>query len=196
MNFTNDFKNQLSENINTHSTLLGLKKEINQSIKKIYQALKKKGKILFCGNGGSAADAQHLAAEYLVRLRKNINREPLSAITLAQDASTLTACGNDFSFDDIFLRPFKALAAKNDVLVCITTSGNSNNIIKVLKEAKKKKILTISFLGNNGGQAKKFSDIKLIVDSKITARIQECHIFLGHFILEQVENMLLKKRLK
>jgi D-sedoheptulose 7-phosphate isomerase len=85
------------------------------------------------------------------------------------------------------------LVAKNDVLVCITTSGNSNNIIKVLKEAKKKKILTISFLGNNGGQAKKFSDIKLIVDSKITARIQECHIFLGHFILEQVENMLLKK---
>jgi D-sedoheptulose 7-phosphate isomerase len=193
MNFTKDFKNQLSENINTHSTLLRLNKEINQSIKKIYQALKKKGKILFCGNGGSAADAQHLAAEYLVRLRKNINREPLSAITLAQDASTLTACGNDFSFDDIFLRPFKALAAKNDVLVCITTSGNSNNIIKVLKEAKKKKILTISFLGNNGGQAKKFSDIKLIVDSKITARIQECHIFLGHFILEQVENMLLKK---
>lgn len=196
MNFTNDFKNQLSENINAHSTLLGLNKEINQSIKKISQALKKKGKILFCGNGGSAADAQHLAAEYLVRLRKNINREPLPAITLAQDASTLTACGNDFSFDDIFLRPFKALVAKNDVLVCITTSGNSNNIIKVLKEAKKKKILTISFLGNNGGQAKKFSDIKLIVDSKITARIQECHIFLGHFILEQVENMLLKKRLK
>jgi D-sedoheptulose 7-phosphate isomerase len=193
MSFTNDFKNQLSENINTHSTLLGLNKEINQSIKKIYQALKKKGKILFCGNGGSAADAQHLAAEYLVRLRKNINREPLSAITLAQDASTLTACGNDFSFDDIFLRPFKALVGKNDVLVCISTSGNSNNIIKVLKEAKKKKILTISFLGNNGGQAKKFSDIKLIVDSKITARIQECHIFLGHFILEQVENMLLKK---
>ena len=140
MNFTNDFKNQLSENINTHSTLLGLNKEINRSIKKIYQALKKKGKILFCGNGGSAADAQHLAAEYLVRLRKNINREPLPAISLAQDASTLTACGNDFSFDDIFLRPFKALVAKNDVLVCITTSGNSNNIIKVLKEAKKKNI--------------------------------------------------------
>ena len=133
MNFTNDFKNQLSENIKTHSALLGLNKEINQSIKKIYQALKKKGKILFCGNGGSAADAQHLAAEYLVRLRKNINRDPLPAITLAQDASTLTACGNDFSFDDIFLRPFKALVAKNDVLVCITTSGNSNNIIIVLK---------------------------------------------------------------
>ena len=193
MNFNNDLKKQVSENIYTHATLLRLNQQINISIKKIYKSIKKKGKILFCGNGGSAADAQHLTAEYLVRLRKNLNRDPIPAITLAQDTSTLTACGNDFSFDDIFLRPFKALVAKNDVLICISTTGNSNNIIKVLKEAKKKKILTISFLGNGGGQAKKFSDIKLIVASKVTSRIQECHIFLGHFILEQVENMILKK---
>lgn len=194
MNFNNNLKKQVSENIYTHATLLRLSQQINISINKIYKSIKKKGKILFCGNGGSAADAQHLTAEYLVRLRKNLNRDPIPAITLAQDTSTLTACGNDFSFDDIFLRPFKALVAKNDVLICISTTGNSNNIIKVLKEAKKKKIFTISFLGNGGGQAKKFSDIKLIVASKVTSRIQECHIFLGHFILEQVENMILKKK--
>ena len=135
-------------------------------------------KIMFCGNGGSAADAQHLAAEYLVRLRPNVNRKPLPAISLAQDTSTLTACGNDFGFNDIFLRPFQALASKHDVLICITTSGNSKNIIKVLKEAKKKKISSICFLGNNGGQAKKLGNINIIVNSKTTA----CKIFLLSFM--------------
>ncbi len=194
MNLINDLKIQLSSNINTHLKLLTLHKEINQSIKNIYKSLGNGGKILFCGNGGSAADAQHLAAEYLVRLRSDINRKPVPAITLAQDTSTITACGNDYSFDDIFLRPFQAIARKNDVLVCLTTSGNSKNILKVLKEAKKRKILTVGFLGNKGGSAKNFCDIKLIVNSKITSRIQECHIFLGHFILEQIENLLIKNK--
>ena len=146
--------------------------------------------MLFCGNGGSAADAQHLAAEFLVRLRPHINRSPIPALTLTQDTSTLTACGNDFSFDDIFLRPFMALAQKNDVLICISTSGNSNNILKVLKEAKKTGIYSVCFLGKNGGEAKSFANKSLIVPSNDTARIQECHIFLGHFILEKVEDFL------
>ena len=160
--------------------------------KVIAQAIKDGKKLMLCGNGGSAADAQHLAAEFLVRLRPHINRNPIPAITLAQDTSTLTACGNDYSFDDIFLRPFQALAKNNDVLICISTSGNSKNILKVLKEAKKKDILTIGFLGNNGGKAKKYCDYKLIVKSGETARIQECHIFLGHFIFQKVEDNLLK----
>jgi D-sedoheptulose 7-phosphate isomerase len=170
--------------------------DIIEVIRSIQNKLKKNGKILFCGNGGSAADAQHLVAEFIVRLRPHINRNPIPAITLAQDTSTLTACGNDYSFEDIFLRPFKALARKNDVLICISTSGNSKNILKVLKEARKKKIYSVCFLGKGGGKAKRFSNISLIIPSNNTARIQECHIFLGHFILEKVEDFLIiKKRL-
>ena len=119
---------------------------------------------------------------------------PIPAMTLAQDTSTITACGNDYSFDDIFLRSFQALAKRNDILLCISTSGNSKNILKVLKEAKKKKIYTICFLGKGGGKAKKISDTSLIINSNNTARIQECHIFLGHFILEKVEDLILSKK--
>jgi D-sedoheptulose 7-phosphate isomerase len=190
-----ELKNQLEENIKVHYGLIKLSNDIIEVIRSIQNKLKKNGKILFCGNGGSAADAQHLVAEFIVRLRPHINRNPIPAITLAQDTSTLTACGNDYSFEDIFLRPFKALARKNDVLICISTSGNSKNILKVLKEAKKK-IYSVCFLGKGGGKAKRFSNISLIIPSNNTARIQECHIFLGHFILEKVEDFLIiKKRL-
>ena len=186
-------KDQLKENIVVHSNILKISKDILDVIKKIDKNLKKGGKILFCGNGGSAADAQHLAAEFIVRLRPHVNRNPISALTLAQDTSSLTACGNDYSFDNIFLRPFQALARKNDILVCISTSGNSKNILKVLKEAKKRKIYSVCFLGKNGGKAKTYCDKPLIITSNNIARIQECHIFLGHFILEKVEDSILKK---
>jgi D-sedoheptulose 7-phosphate isomerase len=189
-----ELKNNIQENIAVHLSLNNISEDILKCVKILYSKLNKGGKILFCGNGGSAADAQHLAAEYLVRLRPNINRNPIPAISLAQDTSVITACGNDYSFEDIFLRPFQALAGKYDVLICITTSGNSKNILKVLNEAKKKKISTVGFLGNGGGKAKNFCDIKLVVDSKITARIQECHIFLGHFILEKVEDLIMGKK--
>ncbi len=192
MNFKDIFQQKLSENINAHLELINIVHDVDLVTKKIFSKMKKGGKILLCGNGGSAADAQHLAAEFLIRLRPQVNRQPLPAISLAQDTSTLTACGNDFSFNDIFLRPFKALANNNDILICISTSGNSKNIVNVLREAKKRKIFSICFLGNKGGKAKKFGDLNLIVNSKITAHIQECHIFLGHIILERVEDMLLK----
>ena len=189
--FQIDLENQIKENIITHQSIIGMSKDITVVIKNIEKKLKKGGKILFCGNGGSAADSQHLAAEFIVRLRPYINRNPLPALTLVQDTSTLTACGNDYSFDDIFFRPFKALAKKDDILICISTSGNSKNILKVLKEAKKRKIYSIGFLGNKGGKAKKYCDSKLVVNSSNTARIQECHIFLGHFILEHVEDLII-----
>mgnify|MGYP001498825818 CR=1 FL=1 len=191
-----EFQNQLKENISVHHSMIKISKEIINIIENIQKKLKKGGKLLFCGNGGSAADAQHLAAEFVVRLRPHINRNPIPAITLAQDTSTITACGNDFSFDDIFLRPFKALVNKNDILICISTSGNSKNILKVLKEAKKKNIYSIGFLGKGGGKAKKICDKPLVVPSNNTARIQECHIFLGHFILEKVEDFFIKKNQK
>jgi D-sedoheptulose 7-phosphate isomerase len=189
-----DFEKQLKENISTHKKLLDNSNDVINIIKNINNKLNKGGKILFCGNGGSAADAQHLAAEFIVRLRPNINRNPLPALTLAQDSSTLTACGNDFSFEDIFLRSFKAFASNNDVLVCISTSGNSKNIIKVLHEAKKRKIYSIGFLGKGGGEAKKICDNSIVILSENTARIQECHIFLGHYILEKLEDKIIQKK--
>ena len=189
-------QNNLHKNILEHNNvilkLLSQTSNLNKIINIIYKKLNLGGKILLCGNGGSAADAQHLAAEFLIRLRPKVNRHPIPAISLCTDTSMLTACGNDYKFEDIFLRPFKALSKKNDILLAISTSGNSKNIIKVLNQAKKDKITTIGFLGNNGGKAKKFCNYKIVVDSKNTARTQEAHIFLGHFIFTSVENLVLK----
>lgn len=192
--FKIELKNQLEDNIKAHKDIIYMCNDIIEVVQIIKKKLKKNGKILFCGNGGSAADAQHLAAEFIVRLRPHINRNPIPAITLAQDTSTITACGNDYSFDDIFLRSFQALASKNDVLVCISTSGNSKNILKVLNEAKKNNIYSICFLGKGGGKARKLCNKALIVGSTNTARIQECHIFIGHFILEKVEDFLINNK--
>ena len=139
--------------------------------------MKSGNKILICGNGGSAADAQHLSAEFLIRLRPDINRKAYPVISLALDSSTITACGNDYSFDDLFLRNFQALYKKGDILITISTSGNSKNIIKILKYTSSKKIFSIGLLGNKGGKAKKFCSENIIVQSKNVARIQEAHIF-------------------
>ena len=166
--------------------------EINLAIKKISSCVKKGGKLMLCGNGGSAADAQHLAAEFTVRLRPKVNRKPFAALSLAADTSTITACSNDYSFDKIFERNFEALYKKNDILILISTSGKSKNLINVAKLAKKKNIFTIALLGSGGGVVKKYANLNLIIPSNSTARIQELHIFLGHYIFEEVENLLIK----
>lgn len=188
----NKLKKSLEESVNTKKKLIKLDNEIQNSISLMYKTIKDNYKVMICGNGGSAADAQHLAAEFLVRLRPKVNRQPLPIFTLAMDTSTITACSNDYKFEDIFYRPLKALGKKNDLLICISTSGNSKNLIKAIKEAKRKKIYVISFLGKKGGKMRNMSDIEIIVPSNNVARIQECHIFLGHFIFEQVENLILK----
>ncbi len=186
----------LNDKVTEHCESIRALENQNKSIEKIIRIIVKKlkigGKLLLCGNGGSAADAQHLAAEFLIRLRPSINRIPIPAMTLAMDTSTLTACGNDFKFKDIFSRPFEALSKKNDVLIVISTSGNSSNIIDVLSKANKKNLTTIGFLGNKGGKAKSLCDYKIIVDSLNTAIIQETHIFMGHYIFEKVEDLLIK----
>ena len=166
--------------------------EINLAIKKISSCVKKGGKLMLCGNGGSAADAQHLAAEFTVRLRPKVNRKPFAALSLAADTSTITACSNDYSFDKIFERNFEALYKKNDILILISTSGKSKNLINVAKLAKKKNIFTIALLGSGGGVVKKYANLNLIIPSNSTARIQELHIFLGHYIFEEVENLLIQ----
>jgi D-sedoheptulose 7-phosphate isomerase len=174
------------------NSLLFIEKDINLAIKIITKKIRNGGKVFLCGNGGSAADAQHLAAEFLVRLRPHVNRNPISALSLAMDTSTLTACANDYSFTKIFSRNLQALGTSKDILIALSTSGNSVNILDVLQTAKKKNIYRVGFLGNKGGKAKKYCNIKLIVKSKIVSRIQESHIFLGHYIIEAVENKLYK----
>jgi D-sedoheptulose 7-phosphate isomerase len=183
----------IEESVSLKKKIILLEKDINLAINLIYKTLKNKKKIYICGNGGSAADAQHLSAEFLVRLRPKINRRPLPIISLALDTSTLTACANDYDFKYIFSRNLEALANSGDLLFCISTSGNSKNIIEVLKKSKKIKIKSLSLLGNSGGIAKTISDLSIVVPSRNTARIQEMHIFIGHYILEKVENLFFKK---
>ena len=151
------------------------------------------GKLLLCGNGGSAADAQHLAAEFLVRLTSDVNRQSIPALALAQDTSTLTACINDYGPDDIFKRVFSSLSSTGDTLLAITTSGNSKNIIETLKLAREKGIFSLGFLGNGGGEALSYCDLAFVVPSKITGRIQESHITAGHALLQYIEDSLLEK---
>ncbi|MFA6569851.1 MAG: SIS domain-containing protein [Bacteroidota bacterium] len=158
--------------------------------KKLANALQKGGKILLCGNGGSAADSQHLAAELVVRLRSQINRKAIPAIALTVDTSILTAGGNDIGFENVFARGVEAYGSQGDVLIAISTSGNSENVIRAVDEAKKRKIMTIGLLGGSGGKLASQCDESVIVPSNITARIQESHILIGHIWCEMIEEIL------
>jgi len=158
----------------------------------IVQAIQNGGKIMLCGNGGSAADAQHLAAEMLVRLRPANNREGIAAITLAQDTSTITACGNDFGYDMLYERVLKSLGQKGDCLIGITTSGNSKNVILAMKAAREMGIKVFGFLGCKGGEALKYCDETFVVPSDDTGRIQEAHIAAGHALMEYIEDQLIE----
>ena len=170
-------------------------KKINKLIKKFSKNLQNGGKLIFCGNGGSAADAQHLATEYLVRLRPKKNRSAIPSISLTMDSTYLTACGNDYGFENIFSRAISGLGNNKDILIVISTSGKSKNIIKVLKTAKEMGIYSFGLLGSGGGIAKKYCNEKIIVKSKNVSRIQEDHIFLGHFILENLEDKLITQKI-
>jgi len=159
----------------------------------IVESILQGGKVLLCGNGGSAADAQHLTAEFLIRLTSEVNREGIPAISLLQDSSTFTAAINDFNPNELFTRNLKTLSKPEDILIAISTSGNSENIVKVLETAKKIKIKTIGFLGSEGGESLKHCDLAFTVPSKKTARIQEVHITAGHAVIEYVEARLIEE---
>ena len=161
--------------------------EISKAIDLIKNALRKKKKILLCGNGGSAADAQHLATEFVIRLSPAIQRPGLPAIALTTDTSNLTAGANDLGYDNVFGRSVEALGAKGDVLIGISTSGNSESINQAFRVARKKKMVTIGFLGKDGGKSKELTDLSIIIPSQDTQRIQEGHITVGHIICEIVE---------
>jgi len=148
------------------------------------------GKVMFCGNGGSAADSQHLTTEFTVRLTSTRERRALPAIALTTDTSTLTAAANDYGYDFIFSRQVEALGNPGDVLVCISTSGNSSNVVKAAEYAKAKEIKLIGFLGENPGKLGPLMDISITVPSKDSRRVQEGHITAGHIIVDVVEMIL------
>jgi D-sedoheptulose 7-phosphate isomerase len=145
-------------------------------------------KILFCGNGGSASDSQHIATELTVRFKKD--RPAIAALALTTDTSALTAAGNDLGFDRIFSRQIEALGQPGDVLIGFSTSGNSANVIMAFEEAKRRDITTVFLGGGTGGALLDIADVSIIVPSTVTAHIQECHIMIGHIICEGVETGL------
>ena len=160
---------------------------ISKAIDAVIGAYKAKKKVLLCGNGGSAADAQHLATEMVIRLSPTIKRPGLPAIALTTDTSNLTAGANDLGYDNVFARSVEALGNEGDVLIGITTSGNSESVNLAFKKAREKKMVTIGFLGKDGGKSKDLVDVALIVPSNDTQRIQEGHITIGHIIFQEVE---------
>jgi len=163
---------------------------ISASAQEIVGCFGHKGKVLICGNGGSAADAQHIAAEFVIRLSHDLMRPALPVISLATDSSIMTAGGNDIGFDNVFSRQVEALGNKGDILIAISTSGNSENILRAIRTAKDKKMRIIGFLGKQGGRAKEHCHISLQIPADNTQHIQEGHITAGHIICELVEQTL------
>ncbi len=161
--------------------------DISRAVTIIRDALKNDNKILLCGNGGSAADSQHIATEFTIRLNHEIKRKGLPAIALTTDTSALTAGGNDIGFENTFARLVEALGRKGDVLVGISTSGNSENIIRAADKAHENGMKVIGLLGKDGGKLKSRCDLPIVVPSENTQRIQEGHITIGHIVSELVE---------
>lgn len=184
----------INKSINNHFNALASLKEnlpaIAQISRLFVSTLKDNGKIIFMGNGGSAADSEHLAAELVARFKKN--RKAYAAISLSSNICIITAIGNDYGFDEIFSRQVEALARKNDLIVAISTSGESQNVIKAITRAKELGLKTVGFLGKYGGKLKGLVDIPLLIPAEDTPRIQEMHILAGHIICEIVEEELLR----
>jgi len=182
------FMHNLQEHNALLATLHTLDEMVQHAGKIAAQSLLHRGKILFCGNGGSAADSQHLAAELTGRFIKD--RRPLAALALSTDTSALTCIGNDYSFDEVFDRQVTGLGCPGDLLVGISTSGNSRNVIRAVEEANKLGMITLGLLGRDGGQLNSLCTHSIIVPSSVTARIQECHILIGHTLCGLIEQEL------
>jgi D-sedoheptulose 7-phosphate isomerase len=186
-----NLKKMLQKFIEEHVVLFQLIEKIHnidKSAKVLMKTLREGNKILICGNGGSAADSQHFAAELIGRFEKE--RESLPAIALTTDTSILTAVGNDYGYDFVFEKQVKGLGRRGDVLVGISTSGNSPNVIRAVESAKKKEMLIIGMLGKDGGKLRDLVDVPIVVPHNVTARIQEVHIFILHFWAAVIEREL------
>jgi len=183
-----NIKKSISESSRIIKTSVTLIPQIENSVNQIISCLKNGNKIVLFGNGGSAADAQHIAAEFIGRFK--INRKSFPAIALTTDSSVITSLSNDFSYDNVFSRQVESLVNSGDIVIGISTSGNSKNVKNGIISAKRKGALTIGLLGNKGGQIKKIVDISIVVNSSSTPKIQEVHRVLYHIICELVEKKL------
>ena len=182
------WKRGLEEHLELFNRLSDLAGDVGKAAALISSALTQGNKVMFCGNGGSAADSQHLAAEFVGRFVKD--RRPLAGLALSTDSSALTGIGHDYGFDDVFYRQVVGLGKPGDCLVAISTSGNSRNVIKAVEAARAGGISVIGFLGRDGGVLRSLCDLPIVVASPTTARIQEAHIFIGHTLCEMVEKAL------
>ena len=156
----------------------------------LVEAVRSGKKIMLAGNGGSAADSQHIATEFMIRLSHDLSRPAIAAIALTTDSSNTTAGGNDIGFENVIARSIEGLGNEDDVFICISTSGNSPNIIKAVEKAHEKSISVVGFLGGKGGKLAEMCDVPIIVPSENTQRIQESHITIGHILCEIVEREL------
>ena len=186
-------KHIFNESIDLKYKILGDYNIIN-SIKEVIESIlttyRNNGKVILCGNGGSATDALHIAGELVGRFK--LERRSLPAIVLNADIATLSAIANDYGYENIFCRQIESMMLDNDILIGISTSGNSENVYKAIETAKIQGKKTIALLGNDGGKIKNIADISIIIPSNNTARIQECHITIGHIICEIVEKETFK----
>ncbi|MFM6955115.1 MAG: SIS domain-containing protein [Ignavibacteria bacterium] len=191
MSYSSLIRTTVEASISTKQALISTQSEAIERIGIVLaEKLKSGGKVMFCGNGGSAADSQHLAAELVVRLRSSVNRAAIPAIALTVDPSIMTAGGNDIGFENVFARCIEAYGRTGDVLIGISTSGNSENVKRAMVQAKKQGVFVIGLLGGNGGFLLNESDDAVVVPSSVTARIQESHIMIGHIWCEMIEEIL------
>ena len=189
--FSSILNRTINDSVRTLKSLKDVEPQLSRAADLIDQCLRAGNKLLVCGNGGSAADASHFATELVVRFAND--RRPLPAICLASDSGILTAAANDYGFDEIFARQVAAFAQPGDVLICLTTSGKSKNLIRALEEAKARKLKTIAFLGRDGGPTIGIADLDLLVQSDSTARVQEAHQLLLHVLCEIIDARLTLK---
>jgi D-sedoheptulose 7-phosphate isomerase len=182
----NKFLLSLEESLSALASLRVLEGSLRSSVKQCSASLQRGGKLLICGNGGSAAEAMHLTGELVGRYKKE--RRPLAAITLGTDPALLTCIGNDYCYDEIFARQVRALARPTDILIVFSTSGSSGNVLRALEAAREMQIKSIAFLGRDGGPALGLADVALVVPHTDTARIQEGHQFLMHSLMDLLED--------
>lgn len=195
MSLANSIHTQFTSSIDLKSQILHdslLLGKIESIISILVDTFQKKNKLVLCGNGGSAADAQHLAAEFSGRYY--YDRPPLYAEALHVNTSYITAVANDYSFEMVYARMIEAMCIEGDVLIALSTSGNSSNVIEAARKAKEKNMKVISFTGKTGGKLAELSDVLINIPSTDTPRIQECHMLIGHIICKEVEELIFPKK--
>lgn len=184
-----EIKSMISESIETHKLVHNLAEDIEKASIILIESLKQGNKIISCGNGGSAAQAQHFSAELVGRFEAE--RQAIPSISLTTDTSNITAISNDYSYDLVFKRQLESLGKPGDILICISSSGNSQNLIEAINLARSKNIKIINLLGKDGGRMKNSGNLDLIIESQNTARIQECHILILHILAKILEDSLM-----